>query len=223
MYVMFDAGLDVVESVRCPAMSEVLSHNLWARMPAIRHIGCQTWCQNTFARRNVMCFVVLSVQMFGDCQMSELMSDNMSGYLLLTLSKKMSVHNCFISFWTCQIRGFSIWVRSASSKFGLAANKCRHAGEDDLPTRARSVMIATNTSANNALAPKMLLDTEGSAWRDVCWYESQSAAMYQWLNIHIAWNTLNKQRFRVFSCNQHTENKMVYLYSKCQQTRGCFN
>ena len=117
----------------------------------------------------------------------------------------------------------NIWVRSASSKFGLAANKCRHAGEDDLPTRARSVMIATNTSANNALAPKMLLDTEGSAWRDVCWYESQSAAMYQWLNIHIAWNTLNKQRFRVFSCNQHTENKMVYLYSKCQQTRGCFN
>ena len=45
-----------------------------------------------------MCFIVLSVQMFGDWQMSELMSDNMSGYLLLTLSKKMSVHDCFILF-----------------------------------------------------------------------------------------------------------------------------
>lgn len=32
----------------------------------------------------------------------------------------------------------------------------RHAGEDDLPTRARFVMIATNTSANNVLAPKLL-------------------------------------------------------------------
>ena len=54
----------------------------------------------------------------------------------------------------------NIWVRSASCKFGLAANKCRHAGEDDLPTRARFVMIATNTSANNVLAPKLLLDTD---------------------------------------------------------------
>lgn len=174
------------------------------------------------------CFVVLSVQMFGDCQMSGLMSDNMSGYLLLTRSKKMSVHNCFISFWTCQIRGFSIWVRSASCKFGLGMQErtiCQR--EQDL-LWLQQIQVPTMFWLRSCFLTQF-----PEAWRDVCWYESQSAAMYQWLNIDIAWNTLNRQTITVFSCNQHTENKMVlvylyskcmvYLYSKCQQTRGCFN
>lgn len=128
------------------------------------------------------CFVSSNVWWLSD--VSELMSDNMSGYLLLTLSKKMSVHNCFISFWTCQIRGQHlgqisfIQVRLSCEQV-QACRRGRFANESKICYDCNKYKCQQCSGSEDASWHRGFR-LEGC----VLVLEVKSTAMYQWLNIH---------------------------------------